>query len=55
MRDNLIKEVAQHCLKYVIPVCNQNYVDRISVFKEMMKQMTIEINVADASDPDRNR
>ena len=55
MRTDKAKELAEHCLRYVTPVCTQNYHRRTDVLQEMLKLIQIELNVAAASDPMRNR
>jgi len=55
MRTDQSKELAQHCLGYVTPVCNQNYADRTDVLRHLLKLIQVELNVIDASDPLRNR
>ena len=55
MRTDNSKELAEHCFRYVTPVCTQNYHDRLSVLRELLKLIQVELNVAEASDPNRNR
>ena len=55
MRNDKSKELAEHCLRYVQPVCAQNYADRIDVLRHLLKLIQVELNVAEASDPDRNK
>ena len=53
MRTDNAKELAEHCFRYVTPVCNANHHDRLSVLSELLKLIQVELNVAAASEPDR--
>jgi hypothetical protein len=55
MKRNLAKELAQHCLDYVTPVCSQHHVDRIDVLTHLANLIRTELNIAESSDPERNR
>ena len=55
MRTDNAKELAEHCFRYVTPVCNANHHDRLSVLSELLKLIQVELNVAAASEPERNR
>jgi len=55
MRNDQVKELAEHCLRYVTPVCTQNHHRRLDVLSEMLRLIRVELNVAAASDPMRNR
>ena len=52
MKRNLAKELAQHCLDYV---CSQHHVDRIDVLTHLANLIRTELNIAESSDPERNR
>jgi len=49
------RELADHILKYVDPVVNMNYADRMSVLQELKVLVDREINRTAALDPQRNR
>ena len=49
------KELAQHCLDYTIPVCNQHHVDRTSLLTHLAALIKIELNVIEGNDPNRNK
>lgn len=49
------KELAQHCLNYTIPVCNEHHADRIEVLTHLAHLIKVELNLAAANDPDRNK
>lgn len=55
MRTDKVKELAEHCLRYVTPVCVQNNHSRIDVLEQMQLLIRSELNRAAAMDPMRNR
>jgi hypothetical protein len=55
MKPNQVVELAEHCLRYVTPVCEMNFQLRLDVLSEMHKLIQIELNQASAMDPMRNR
>tara|TARA_Y100000310_G_C20542398_1_gene743937 strand:- start:307 stop:474 length:168 start_codon:yes stop_codon:yes gene_type:complete len=55
MKISKSEQLAQHCLDYIAPVCNQNNADRTDVLRHLLKLIQVELNVIDASDPARNR
>ncbi len=49
------RELADHILKYVDPVVNMNYADRMSVLQELKVLVDREVNRTAALDPLRSR